>query len=80
MEPRPGGDIFVVEWGNNRIQRFDREGRPLGAWGRAGRERGELATPWDVAVSTDGRVFVADYNNNRVQVFRPPLRLASNQR
>ena len=70
VEPRPGGDIFVVEWQNNRVQRFDADGRPLGSWGRTGRNLGELATPWDVAVDESGRMYVVDFGNHRVQVVR----------
>jgi len=68
----PGGPaILVVEWGNNRIQRFDADGRPRGTWGGPGREAGGLATPWDAAVAPDGRVFIADFGNHRIQVLRP---------
>ena len=66
------GDIFIVEWGNNRVQRFDSEGRFLASWGRAGRGVGELATPWDVTVDSTGRAYIADFGNDRVQVFRIP--------
>ncbi len=60
--------VYVVEWGNNRVQRFDLDGRPTGRWGRPGRGAGEFATPWDIAVGRDGRVFVVDFGNHRVQV------------
>ena len=69
VERRSGGDIFVAEWQNNRVQRFDARGRPLGTWGSAGHGSGELATPWDVALGPDGRLLVADFGNNRVQIF-----------
>jgi DNA-binding beta-propeller fold protein YncE len=69
--PGPPG-IYVADWGNNRIQRFDRDGRPLGSFGGPGRAPGEMATPWDVAVGPDGRLYVADYGNHRVQVFALP--------
>jgi DNA-binding beta-propeller fold protein YncE len=63
--------IYVVEWGNNRLQRFDARGRPEGTWGGPGHGVGELATPWDVAIGPDGRIFVVDYGNHRVQVLNP---------
>lgn len=37
--------------------------------GRSGEGRGELLTPMGVAVADDGRVWVADTGNRRVQVF-----------
>jgi peptidylglycine monooxygenase len=58
----------VADWGNNRVQRLDGQGRFVASWGAPGRGPGELATPWDVAVAPDGRVLVADYGNHRVQV------------
>ena len=65
-----GGDIYVCEWGNHRIQRFDPGGRSLGTLGRGGHGEGELYNPWDIAVGPDGRLYVADCENHRIQVFR----------
>jgi sugar lactone lactonase YvrE len=65
----PGGPgIYVVEWGNNRIQRFDPDGHPTGMWGQPGRGPGQFSTPWDVTLGPEGRIFVTDYGNHRVQV------------
>jgi DNA-binding beta-propeller fold protein YncE len=64
------GHLVVCEFGNNRVQRIDRDtGEGLGTWGRGGRARGELASPWAVAVDRHGRVVAADAGNNRLQVF-----------
>ncbi|MBI4583465.1 MAG: hypothetical protein HY717_05535 [Planctomycetes bacterium] len=70
VEPGPRRRLVVVEWQNNRLQCFDQEGIYLAAWGRPGRGPGELATPWDVALAPDGRAFVADFGNHRIQVVR----------
>ncbi len=68
-EGEPGGPgIYVAEWGNNRIQRFDARGRSRGMWGGPGHSPGQLSTPWDVAIGPGGRIFVADFGNHRVQV------------
>ncbi len=72
IEPGHGGDIYVVEWGNNRVQRFTGQGKSLGVFGEPGRKPGQLATPWDIELASDGRFFLADCNNHRVQVFRWP--------
>jgi len=58
----------VAEFGNNRVQRFDRQGRGLDVWGEPGRLPGQLAYPWGVALGRDRRVYVLDSGNNRVQV------------
>ena len=59
---------MVCEFGNNRVQRFTRDGTSLGIWGAAGRRPGQLAYPWEVVADPEGRVYVIDSGNNRVQV------------
>jgi hypothetical protein len=67
----PDGTLLVAEYGNNRVQRFDQIGKPLGVFGTIGRGPGELQYPWGVA-GTDDKVFVLDSGNNRVQMIRTP--------
>ena len=55
---------------NHRIQVFDPEGNPLGMWGSQGEGDGQFVHPYDVAVDEDGKVYVLDSNNRRIQVFR----------
>jgi streptogramin lyase len=55
--------------GNNRIVKFDRDGRLLDIWGRAGTEAGEFREPHALAMDDDGRLFVADRGNSRIQIF-----------
>ena len=64
------GDIYVCEWGNNRIQKLTANGEFLGFWGGPGREIGQLHTPWDIEIGVDDRIYVVDYGNHRVQIFR----------
>ncbi len=63
-------DVYVADFGNNRIQKFSSDGDPLGLpWGSTGSAGGQFVNPYDVAVDGSGNVFVADGGNNRVQVF-----------
>src|SRR5512132_1090738 len=39
------------------------------AWGSAGVGPGEFNSPTGIAVDASGHVYVADFNNNRVQTF-----------
>jgi hypothetical protein len=55
------GNVYVADNGNNRIQKFDRNGTFLTKWGSAGTGDGQFMTPWDVAVDSLGYVvYVAD--------------------
>lgn len=63
------GDIYVVDSGNNRVQRFDSEGNYLSEFGSFGTENGQFNAPWGVAVDKDGFVYVTDSKNARVQKF-----------
>ncbi len=60
--------VLVAEFGGNRVSRVDLEtGEVLGVIGEPGRETGQLAMPWGVAVLGD-ELFVLDSGNNRIQV------------
>jgi sugar lactone lactonase YvrE len=75
----PGGDIFVADTWNHRIQQLDAEGHPVTAWGLFGQfglgdgAAGQSAFygPRGVAIGPDGRIYVTDTGNKRVQVFQP---------
>ncbi len=64
------GHIFVADgYGNSRIVRFDAEGRFVHAWGELGVKRGQFSLPHSIVVNSQGRVYVGERNNVRVQVF-----------
>ena len=65
------GNIYVCDFGNNRIQKLDPDLKPLTAWGERGKLPGQFQDPCGVAVGPDGNVYVADTWNGRVQVFDP---------
>ncbi len=70
MAITPKGDIFVSDgYGNARIVHFDRNGKFVKAWGKLGSKPGEFSIPHAICVDGKGRLFVADRNNVRVQVF-----------
>lgn len=66
----PEGHVFVADFYNNRIHKFDRSGRFLTTFGRTGGGDGEMWHPYGVAVAEDGTVFVSDFANHLVQVWR----------
>lgn len=64
------GEIFVADgYGNNRIVHFDKNGRFVKAWGKLGVKPGEFSLPHSLAIDSKERLYVADRNNARVQVF-----------
>jgi sugar lactone lactonase YvrE len=64
------GQIFVTDgYGNNRIVHFDEDGRFVRTWGTLGSGPGQFSLPHSIALDSRGRLFVADRNNARVQVF-----------
>ncbi len=64
------GDIFVTDgYGNRRVVHFDKHGRFVKAWGRYGSGPGEFILPHAIVVDSRGRLYVADRNSARIQVF-----------
>jgi DNA-binding beta-propeller fold protein YncE len=61
--------VYVADFGNHRVQVFDRAGRFLAGWGREGARPGEFRRPSGVAVDGRGRVHVCDSLNRRIQRF-----------
>jgi len=73
-EPRgialdPKGNIYVADFRNYRIQKFDAKGYFVTSWGEEGDYPGQFKDPCGVAADGKGRVYVADTFNHRVQVF-----------
>ncbi len=64
------GDIFVADghW-NNRIVKFDFQGRYLMEWGHKGTGPGEFDLPHTIVIDRRGRVLVGDRSNHRIQIF-----------
>jgi DNA-binding beta-propeller fold protein YncE len=53
----------------DRVQVFDRDGKPLMAWGRSGAAAGEFKSPAGLAFDKDDNVYVTEIGNDRIQVF-----------
>lgn len=66
----PDGSFLVSDgYRNTRVAKFAADGRFLSQWGRPGRGEGQFNTPHAIAVDAKGQVYVADRQNDRVQVF-----------
>ena len=65
----PDGSLYVVDGGNNRVEKFTADGAFLSSFGAAGAATGQFNNPIAAAVGPDGTVYVTDRGNNRVQRF-----------
>jgi DNA-binding beta-propeller fold protein YncE len=69
LSPRTG-DIYVSDgYGNSRVHKYDPKGRLLKSWGEPGTDPGCFNIPHNIATDAGGRVYVADRENSRVQIF-----------
>jgi sugar lactone lactonase YvrE len=62
------GEIYVAEYGNDRISVWDANGTFLRGWGSVGANDGQFKDPQGVAVF-EGEVYVTEWTGHRVQVF-----------
>jgi DNA-binding beta-propeller fold protein YncE len=68
----PNGDLYVADgYGNSRVHQFSPDGRLIRSWGEPGTGPGQFKIPHGICVLPDGRVLVADRENDRIQVFTP---------
>jgi DNA-binding beta-propeller fold protein YncE len=68
----PKGDLYVSDgYGNCRVHRFAPTGALKQSWGVPGSGPGQFFLPHGIAVAADGRVFVCDRENDRIQIFSP---------
>ena len=67
----PDGNVFVADFYNDRIQKFDRDGTFLTAFGKTGDGPSQFNHAIAVAVAEEESVFVADFLNNRIEKWRP---------
>jgi len=74
------GNVFVADTGLQRVLRIDGAGNvtPIAGDGTPGFSgdggaalAAQLGFPWDVAVATDGTLFVADLDTNRIRRLTP---------
>lgn len=63
--PRP----TTVQQDGDRLVWYSRDGKFLKEYGRHGRGPGEFMGPHGLAFDSQGRLFVADRSNNRIQIF-----------
>jgi len=68
LEVAPNGDLVVANTGDNSVIRYTAAGQELWRVGTHGSGTNQFLNPRDVAVDSQGRVYVADTRNSRIVV------------
>ena len=63
------GNIYVLDAGNYRIQKYDSNGKFISTFGRKGEGPGEIMTPVSIEIDSNDKLHLADLGNNRIQVY-----------
>jgi sugar lactone lactonase YvrE len=79
VEPDGGSRAMAGEYFNwqqgtrevthSRVAKFSKDGKFIKQWGKTGSGPGEFYGPHGIAMDSQGRLFVADRGNNRIQIF-----------
>ncbi len=66
----PSGTFYIADGHKNqRVVKFSKDGKFLLEWGSKGEAPGEFAEPHGLGLDAEGRVYVADRQASRIQVF-----------
>ncbi len=63
------GYIYLAQYGQHRIQKFDSSGNFVTKWGTQGSGNGQLDAPNSISIDSSDNVYVSEINNARVQKF-----------
>ena len=71
FDPR-NGDLYVADgYSNARVHKFSPDGKLLFSWGESGTGEGQFNIVHNVIVDKSGWVYIADWENHRIQIFSP---------
>jgi len=65
------GNMYILDTGNHRIQKFNPDGKFLASIGRKGQGPAEFQYPLSLDIDSEGYLYVADSGNQRIQVLKP---------
>jgi len=66
----PDGDFYVTDgYAGARVVKFSHDGKYLLEWGSRGSGPGQFELPHNLVVDAQGKVYVTDRDNRRIQVF-----------
>jgi sugar lactone lactonase YvrE len=64
-------NIYILDSGNHRIQKFDANGKYLATFGRQGEGPGEFQYPMSLDINTEEYLYISDPQNQRIQILKP---------
>ena len=86
----PDGNVLIADghWprptsgpqDGDRLVWYSRDGKFIKAFGSHGRKPGEFMGPHGLAFDSQGRLFVADRSNNRIQIFDKDMKIVDEWR
>ena len=65
-----GDVIYVADQGNSRVQKLTTQGKFLSKFGSSGSGDGQLSTPREICIDPKGLIYISEYGNNRISVFK----------
>jgi len=65
------GNIYILDAGNHRIQKFGPDGKYITTLGNRGQGPGEFYLPISLDLDPDGYLYVSDPQNQRIQILKP---------
>jgi len=64
------GELYISDgYGNARVHKYSADGRHLFSWGDYGTGPGQFNLPHSVCTDDEGKVYVADRESHRIQIF-----------
>jgi len=64
------GDVFITDgYGNSRVHKYSADGERILSWGEPGIDPGQFVMPHNILIDADERIYVADRECLRVQIF-----------
>ena len=64
------GELYISDgYGNARVHKYSADGKHLFSWGECGTDPGQFNLVHSVGLDRVGRVFIADRENHRIQIF-----------
>ncbi|MDH4219130.1 MAG: NHL repeat-containing protein [Candidatus Aminicenantes bacterium] len=65
------GNLFILDSGNHRIQKFSPEGKYIATVGRKGQGPREFNSPLSIDIDVNGYLYISDPNNRRIHILTP---------